>query len=734
MPPDEDNPPEKKGVWRPFQLAFLLMNLHSLAQPEDASRSVVDLIWFPTGGGKTEAYLGLAAYAIILRRLLNPNDGGTAVLMRYTLRLLTAQQFQRAASLICALELLRRAGEIPGQTPISIGLWAGGALTPNTRDDAKKQFEKFVSEGRKNPFVLLNCPWCGAPMGAIKPEITAPDGSRETAFDHQVVGYKTDFSHPNRSGPKTVIFQCRDETCEFSYPHRLPVCVIDEDLFDAPPTLLLGTVDKFAMLAWKPEARAFFGRSDQAENKHAPPDLIIQDELHLISGALGSTVGHYETVIQELCSRGGNAQGARIGPKIVASTATVSHAKEQCHALWNCGKQNVFQFPPQCLEAGDSFFAFEDKDAPGRKYVGVFAQAATSPLSALVRAFAALLQAPRMAKVLDEKDRDPYWTLVGYFNSLRELGHTATLVRAEVSEHLERIHRRLMLPYEEGTKNKRRWARTCMELTSRIASDKITESLQRLFLNYPQEGRDFPEDVCLATNMISVGVDVPRLGMMTVSGQPKTTAEYIQATSRVGREHPGLVVMIYNEKRARDRSHFEHFHSYHSAVYKHVEPTSVTPFSSPVRDRALHALLTIWMRMNGGTQLRKEPRLLPDSQSQGEFETLKNEVESLIERRVRTVDQGEMAATMSELRELILRWKNLSANRYGKPDYDNDNSAPLLYRAGLPPNPSWGDGPRATMTSMRGVDATCNVRVLNAPYPQPPVTGEEEQGASDVSF
>ncbi len=330
--PDINNPPAKKGTWYPFQLAFVLMNLRSLAEENGNERGIVDLIWFPTGGGKTEAYLGLTAFTIILRRLRHPEDTGTSVLMRYTLRLLTAQQFQRAASLICALEKMRQDGDIASTARISIGLWAGGALTPNKREDAKKALQALEGgDSSENPFVLLNCPWCGARMGMV-----------EVGARKRVLGYETERA-PHLSGVTTVLFRCADTGCDFGGTGFLPLGVIDEDLYASPPTLLIGTVDKFAMLPWNAEARRFFGGDEQR-----PPDLVIQDELHLISGPLGSMVGHYETVISELCSRE-DEEGRRIAPKIVASTATISRADEQCHGLWNCGKENVFQFPPQCL-------------------------------------------------------------------------------------------------------------------------------------------------------------------------------------------------------------------------------------------------------------------------------------------------------------------------------------------------------------------------------------------------
>src|SRR5690606_20031614 len=141
---------------------FILMNLRSIVIPSEEDREVVDVIWFPTGGGKTEAYLGLAAFVILFRRISDPSSRGTVVLTRYTLRLLTAQQYQRAASLICALEYLRRRNPVElGDHPFTIGLWVGSGLTPNTEADAVRLLQRMLREGgRDNPFVLLSCPWC----------------------------------------------------------------------------------------------------------------------------------------------------------------------------------------------------------------------------------------------------------------------------------------------------------------------------------------------------------------------------------------------------------------------------------------------------------------------------------------------------------------------------------------------------------------------------------------------
>lgn len=667
------------GSWRPFQLAFVLMNLDSMHDARSEERNIVDLIWFPTGGGKTEAYLGLSAFTIFLKRLKNQDDSGTTVLMRYTLRLLTAQQFQRAASLICACDKIRdeNISEL-GIERITIGLWVG-ELTPNDRESAKLAFQKLEqNREEENPFIVLKCPWCGTQMGLIK-----------DAKNNILRGYR----RKKINNKETIVYQCDNVSeCDFSTPEKnLPLIVIDEDIYETPPTLLIGTVDKFAMLTWKPSARKIFGFRD--ENRLTPPELIIQDELHLISGPLGSMVGLYETMIEELCTYDG------IKPKIIASSATISRAKEQINSLYGRGIENVNIFPAQCLNSGDSFFAFEDKESPGRYYAGIFASALQSHATAQVRLVSSLLQSIKSISTKDESQKDPYWTLLAYFNSIRELGHAATLIRADISEYLNSIWSRKLIVGDE-----RRFINRDIELTSRMNSNDIPEYLEQLSKSYTGNKLDFPVDVCLASNMISVGVDIPRLGLMTVIGQPKTTSEYIQATSRVGRSKkgPGLIFTIYNCSKPRDRSHFEHFQEYHSKIYSKVEPTSVTPFSAPARERALHAILIGLIRFYS-EQNRDKPKPFPSDE-------IINRVTKLIYDRVNLIEPEEFEQTYNLIEERLSYWKNELPIEYGGFGIIKDD--PLMYPAGTNPPQEIKERAWSTPTSMRNVDSTCDAIVI----------------------
>ncbi|MCY4652650.1 MAG: helicase-related protein [Dehalococcoidia bacterium] len=681
--PSHDDPERQ---WRPFQLAFILMNLKSVADPNCDEREIVDVIWFPTGGGKTEAYLGLSAFTMILRRLRNPAHAGTSILMRYTLRLLTTQQFQRAASLICACEVIRRREEsVLGPEPFTIGLWVGGEVTPNTEANATQALTQLQRETGDNKFILLSCPWCGAEMGLQK--------SRRNT---RVKGYRI------VPRPRRVRHICEDQRCAFSSGEGLPVKIIDEHIYASPPTLLIGTVDKFAMLAFRPQARGIFG----IDMANPPPELIIQDELHLISGPLGSMVGHYETAIDALCED----PDVGLRPKVIGSTATISRAESQVRALYG---RPVFLFPPQALRTGDSFFAEERQDQEGRRYVGVFASAFPSHVTSQIRTMGALLQAPKLFDAGNTEAIDPYWTMMGYFNSLRELGHAATLIRADITEYLNAMYDRLGLRLaasQNTAVDPRRFINRDVELTSRIPSSRIPSVLQQLFACHTDPSRSDAVDVCFATNMIQVGLDIPRLSLMTIIGQPKTTSEYIQASSRVGRsvQRPGIVVTNYNPSRSRDRSHYEHFRSYHQALYKHVEPTSVTPFAVPVRERALHALIIILCRFWGDRDLRERPNQPPK-------ERLIQKIKETIRKRVMAVDPDEWPNTEIHIDEIFEKWSGAPRSKYG--DFRSPTvELPMMYPAGGQTHPHWPETPYPTPSSMRNVDVSCSARPLPSGY------------------
>ena len=656
---DHDWPPTSPGDhrWRPFQIAFVLLCLPGIVE-DSPERDLTDLLWFPTGGGKTEAYLGLIAFTTALRRLRDPDRGhGVTVIMRYTLRLLTIQQFERAALLICCLESIRRDDHRLGDQPIEIGLWVGRGATPNSLSEAKVSIDKLrqgVRLEKSNPLQLHRCPWCATDLTARNLWIA--------------------------KSPARLVVACRHEACAFS--GGLPVCVVDDDIYGRHPTLIIATADKFASMPWREECRSLFNADMPSV---APPELIIQDELHLISGPLGTLAGLYETAVDLLCT----VQGRR--PKVIASTATIRGADSQTGGLFD---RDVRQFPPPGLDAGDSFFAREAprEEKGARLYVGITAPG-RSQTTLLVRTYAALLQAASEITA-SAKVKDPYWTLVGYFNSLRVLGGARMQVQDDVNDRLELLAALHGMPRREIAVDRR------IELTSREPSSDIPDHLRRMDIALPD-----PQtlDIILATNMISVGVDINRLGLMVVMGQPQSTSEYIQATSRVGRRFPGLVVTMLNAAKSRDRSHYESFRDYHSALYRQVESSSVTPFSAQARSRGLHAVLIALARLT-------VPELRPNDGARRIIEVVDRlgPAKAAIMERAQRVDPDEAAATASELDQIIAAWLLRAED---EPDlvYANQHhpDKALLGDAGLAGEDFQSTFP--TLWSLRDVDLSSNL-------------------------
>ncbi|MGA5215568.1 helicase-related protein [Streptomyces cinereoruber] len=665
-----DPPVDPAAAWRPFQLAFFLLALDGVADPGHRDRETTDLIWFPTGGGKTEAYLLLAAFTVALRRIRG-EGGGTTVLSRYTLSLLTTQQFQRAATTVCALEYLRRREPALGlgREPITVGLWVGDGTTPNSFQAAKEAFDRQREASHpEDVFILDRCPWCGT-------RILPP--SRSTVRSDYGIKAETD----------TFAFHCTRDECAFH--DVLPVAVVDQHLYEQPPTFVLGTVDKFARLAWEPLSGRLFG----AGTGNPPPSLIIQDELHLLTGPLGTTVGLYEAAVLELCT---GPDGRP--PKIVAATATIRRSTEQVRALHH---QDVHLFPPSGLDARDSFFAVPDTGRPGRLYLGVMAQGHTAGRGA-VATTAAMLQGVHQ---LPEEHRDDYWTLVAYHHSLRELGRTVTAAGDDIPAQLRGL--------DEGAGTRLLGGGAVQQLDS-----TVDRADQPILLDRLEKAWTDPEAVSFlpCTNMLSVGVDVKRLAYMLMQGQPKTTAEYIQATSRVGRHRvPGLVVTYFNATRPRDRSHYETFLDYHRALYRYVEPASVTPWSLPARCRALHAALVILVRHRLGLSAENGAGRITDHRAEAD------RIADALARRAAIAESGATGRdgdtvrteVRTELGYLLDDWaqeatkaaaegKDLYYRSQGKGHYNLLKAFEQRY--GL-----W-----ETLNSMRSVDRECQITVTGA--------------------
>lgn len=742
-------------AWRPFQLAFQLLNIPAIRNDSSPDRLICDLLWIPTGGGKTEAYLGLAAFTYALSRRLGANSSnggaGVAILSRYTLRLLTIQQFRRALSLVTASEYLRvmemrpgirgwRPKRCPeatnwvwGQRRFAIGLWVGGNVTPNGLYDFRYKSTAGRIEtvwgalsvlggeqGEGEPAQVLKCPACSSwlavpPEGLARsrnyelhlvvecesPNVPMQDTSaysgplqqpnNESLIDvasvqvtpHSATGFYTltislqprrdvtpqdvdrwctnqvlpAFGNRSRlvsfrgsrpgyfvrsvqlrgGRPKDIDFEvfCPNPRCELNTGSTwsestpagpfaineafmvapaessripIPALTVDDQIYHRCPTMVVATVDKFARLAFEPRASSLFEVVDHYCDRHGyyragcpptlvlpsrpslhppgvspisvpgfpAPTLVLQDELHLIEGPLGSMVGIYETAIEALASRVRSRHISR--PKYVASSATVRKAEEQVASLY---ERRLAQFPPPGLGIDDNFFAVGAEEHPlqaapaGRLYIGVCApgRGAQTPI---IRIWARLLQTAqerRLAGVVPAL-LDPFWTLVGYFNAIRELAGVVALVRQDIRERIAFLSATPRLLDEDEP----------IELSSRADSLKLPGLLERL-------GERLTADesigTVVATSMFGTGVDVTRLGLMVVHGQPKTSSSYIQATGRVGRECGGLVVTFYRAARPRDLSHYEFFVGYHRELYRHVEPITVNPFSPRARDRAL---------------------------------------------------------------------------------------------------------------------------------------------------
>jgi hypothetical protein len=879
--------PGRSIRWRPFQLAFILLNVPGVASRTHPDRRICDLLWFPTGGGKTEAYLGLIAFVLALRRRRAPPDGqghryggGVGAISRYTLRLLTIQQFRRALGLITACEVLRVSGlDAPdgptgwrparcplhedylwGTARFAIGLWVGGNVTPNHLHTIRYQrdgqlvsipgaFDVLrgtdVTRGAQDkrvgePAQVLACPACrtvlavpddgflrgrhrlhlvltgtvphrtpdsdalncdnvrpvrvwltpaGAPAaytlsiefevtgerltadeidrwweGAIEPALRrsgSPDVelacARPSRPGYFLCHYTT---AQGRQQPCNFDLFCPNPDCELnrgrwaekvpvrvgatglptgsSYewqdvpapfraeraPDRssripIPACTVDDQIYHRCPSLIVATVDKFARLAFEPRAGSLFGAVDRYHARwgyyragcpppwgespdatrtdppglnartplhrevpaFAPPDLIVQDELHLIEGPLGSMVGLYETVIDSLSESSEAEQRCR--PKYVASTATIRQAGPQVQALF---ERSLAQFPPPGLSSDDSFFARSrethplEAARPGRLYVAVCApgRGAQTPI---VRIWSALLQAvfERRRAGASAEELDRFWTLVGYFNAIRELAGARALYRQDIPDWMR--HRtggtvgtcRLVSMDEERP----------LELSSRADSLKLPALLECLG-NRLQDGH--AEDAILSTSMFGTGVDVERLGLMVMHGQPKTTAAYIQATGRVGRSGGGLVVVFLRASRPRDLDHYEYFTGYHRALYAGVEPITVAPFSPRARERALGPVMVALLRQAGQInghpvpgELRNDPVRIEACWRQPAIQA----ATGVLEARARAQPASRRPAadqTRLEAAAALERWR-LMAQRYSTDQNRLQYSEPALVQA-----------------------------------------------------
>ena len=719
--------------WRPFQIAFILLNLYGIIDGESSEREIVDLLYFPTGGGKTEAYLGLIAFTIAYRRLTAADeleyekDGGVTVFLRYTLRLLTTQQRDRLMRLIIAMESLREKNpDLYGKERISIGFWVGGNVTPNKFSDYSET-DKYKKDEftRKLTKQIIRCPYCGKPISKSNYEINKKE--------------------------MTVKIHCTDPSCMFSKRsgRTMPVYLVDEEIYAKCPTVIISTVDKFARLPWSEKVGLLFGKTnryctrcgyiavgeshpgrhnadkaaglEKAKTMECkpfyPPELIIQDELHLITGPLGTIYGGYETVVEEMCCIEKN--GKKVRPKYIVSTATIKNAGEQIKFLY--GREHFMQFPPSGFDTRDSFFIkeiplpkgnFENSsndeiqkmisngEQPFRQYVGICASG-QSVKTTIVRLYSIILQtALDLAKNPKFEDYiDPYYTLIGYFNSIRELGGAARLLDDDIVSRIRVVKNKYNSSTQrflsfEGKK----------EITSRIPSWEIAQILEKLAIPYDKhKNKQECYDVISATNMIAVGMDVDRLGLMTVVGQPKQNSEYIQATSRVGRKHPGIIFTVYNPYRPRDLSNYENFVGFHSQMYRYVEGTTATPFAARARDRVLHSLVVSLIRLQIEGMAQNGAASDINDVEQSLIENIKNKILN----RVKIIAPSSYVDTKQEIDNFINTWKNIAKDDklyYFVLSVADDRKRLLTYYG-----EDHTDKEKQTLNSMRDVEQSSTV-------------------------
>jgi hypothetical protein len=664
--PDNNNEEYYKNIpnsdykWRSFQLAFILLNIDAFVKPDDRDNTVedvfgsgwperneiADLVWFPTGGGKTEAYLGIIAFTISLRRFTKGERAyGTTVVMRYTLRMLTLQQFQRATMLIFALDVIRKDNfELPhnlslGKERITIGLFVGGDSLPNFWNQGDKSMIneiKKISESIKNkqsistnlPFT--NCPWCGGDLfvtehlNNISPNHTTENNSY--GIDDQ------------------LNIACNTEKCTFHGEYAddddsLPFRLFDEDIYKYPPTLLFGTVDKFAAFAnnvstvsgaRNKDSQRLVGKGYDGRNQERnvlPPELIIQDELHLLLGPLGSSVGLFEKSIDFLCTYT-DENGNKIKPKIVTSTATTRNTDKQIFALFNRRSEI---FPKQGITCDDSFFAFYkrkkddiQKYESKRKYIGVLPIGKTQVwmqlriisicLSHRLKYFKekySIVEIFETPEVLDELKKvfDYYHTILAYYNSLKDVGKAQSQLDHYLPGDLNYVIKNT-IPWSFLDKLIRKENEiNYSELTGRLTGEEVKTNLAGIEKNWsllePLDNSDklilkkinSPEFI-ISTNMISVGIDVSRFNTIVINSMPRNIAEYIQASSRVARDEDGVVFTVHHPFRSRDISHYQKFKEFHEKFYSYVEPISVTPFASKALERYLAMYAIVMIRHN----------------------------------------------------------------------------------------------------------------------------------------
>ena len=454
----------------------------------------------------------------------------------------------------------------------------------------------------------------------------------------------------------------------------IPAFTIDEQVYAQMPTMVVATVDKFARIPFEPKSAHLFGNADHyhhvrgyyrgVEGHPSPkkgryteikrpdrPDLIIQDELHLLDGPLGSMVGIYETAVGHMASRPGRPV------KYVASTATIRKADSHVQALL---ARSLAVFPPKGLSAGDRLFITErrgpvlDEDQPGRLYVGICAPG-KGPLTPLIRIWS------RLRCSIDEHKEDPhahhYWTIAGYFNAVRELAGAISLYRQDIPEWIGHL---------SGARSRQLSPEKSLELSSRTPSSSLPAYLDML----ADRNTDTAPEALFATSMFGTGVDVSQLSTMVVNGQPKTSSSYIQATGRVGRSRGAIVVTFHRATRPRDLDHYEQFSKYHLQLHRFVEPPAVFPFSVGIMDHALGPVIVGLLRNKRGCDewAPEESAVMMGSSS--DTAEVRDVAEIVLDHASRQPEsrRPEPGDVDSAVKSRIAQWRE-AASRYGNLRY-----------------------------------------------------------------
>lgn len=590
---------KQKAKWRLFQIVFLVSQIPGIAalrdsQTQDESeREVVDIVYFPTGGGKTEAYLAALIFHCFFDRLRGKTAGVTAW-TRFPLRLLTLQQTQRVADVIGMADLARReqrdarlSGKVAG---FAVGYFVGKEATPNEIinpdkvRNCKAEDRVFWSvanddEKRQNWKRVITCPSCRTK--SVRVFFDADD----VRVDHR----------------------CTNDNCPFP-GGRIPVFVVDNEIYRYLPSVIVGTIDKLASIGNQRKLAQVFGQVDGKCERHgyykgkccqkdcengqllkpgvpkgiSGPTLFIQDELHLLKEGLGTFDGHYETFTQQLERRFGQTQPL----KVIASSATIEAFERQVRHLY--GRERARVFPGLGPTQGESFYA-HTRDYPQRLYVGLIPHNKTifNTVLELIELYHRTVQdLQRLPTTSVNPYRgtvppgtqewfrllDPYVTSLTYFLANRELDSIRTDVIGDVNPNLERDG---YLPVE------------LRDMTGGTSTDDVTRILERL---EQQCSPNQSADAILATSMISHGVDVDRFNSMIFYGMPRQTAEYIQASSRVGRSHVGIVFNCLHPARERDQSHYTYFAKYHEFIGQLVEPVAINRWARFSIDRTMPGL------------------------------------------------------------------------------------------------------------------------------------------------